>query len=360
MLDRVIPADWQAWVGPSLAMFGAVVAALALHAVVYFIARRVTDRTEGVADTSLVSHTRRAVQLVAVALAIRLTVTLLPLDEASMATVRHVVGILVIGALTWAAIRAMSVIDDVILARHRLDVADNLAARKIYTQTKVLSRTAVAVVSIVGVAAALMTFPAIRHLGMSLLASAGIAGIVVGMAARPTIGSFIAGIQLALTQPIRIDDVVIVEGEWGRVEEITPTYVVIRIWDERRLVVPLTYFIEQPFQNWTRRTADITGSVFLYADYTIPVEAVRAELKRIVEDEASELWDRKVCVLQVTDATERTVQLRALVSASSSSAAWDLRCLVREKLLRYIQERHPHSLPRARTELEAPRAPGEA
>jgi hypothetical protein len=194
-----------------------------------------------------------------------------------------------------------------------------------------------------------MTFPSIRRLGVTMFASAGIAGLVVGLAARPMLTNIIAGLQIAFTQPIRIDDVVIVEGEYGRVEEIRTTYVVVRAWDQRRLVLPLSYFIERPFQNWTRVTADIYGTVYLYADYTLPVEEVRKELLRILE--SSGLWDRKAWGLQVTDATERTLQLRALLSAADSSTAWDLRCHVRERLVAFIADNYPQCLPAARTEI---------
>ena len=196
-----------------------------------------------------------------------------------------------------------------------------------------------------------MTFPSLRAVGFSLFASAGAAGLIVGLAARPTLSNLIAGLQIALTDPIRIDDVVIVEGEWGWIEEINTTYVVVRIWDLRRLVVPLTHFIEKPFQNWTRRSADILGTVFFYADYTVPVDEIRAELRRIVE--GSELWDGEVCGLQVTNATERTVELRALVSAATSPEAWDLRCMVRERMIEFLMRHYPESLPRVRAEFMA-------
>jgi len=195
----------------------------------------------------------------------------------------------------------------------------------------------------------LMMFPKARQAGTTILASAGVIGLVVGMAAQRTIGAFIAGLQIAFTQPIRLDDVVIVENEWGRIEEIALTFVVVKIWDLRRLVVPITYFIENPFQNWTRTTADILGTVFIYVDYTVPIESVRAELKRIAEE--SQLWDKKVCVLQVTNSSERTVELRALVSAADASTAWSLRCEVREKLLTFLQKNHPDALPKIRAEL---------
>jgi len=186
----------------------------------------------------------------------------------------------------------------------------------------------------------------VRHLGTSLLASAGLLGLVAGIAARPVLSNLLAGVQIALAQPMRLEDVVVVEGEWGWIEEIYMTYVVVRIWDLRRLVVPLSYFIERPFQNWTRRTTNILATVFIYADYTVPVEELRQELHRLLL--ASGMWDGKVWGLQVTDATEQTVQLRALMSARDSGNAWDLRCHVREELIALLQGRYPRSLPRAR------------
>lgn len=195
----------------------------------------------------------------------------------------------------------------------------------------------------------LMTFDKVRQLGTSILASAGIIGIIVGLAAQRTIATLLAGLQIAITQPIRVDDVVIVENEWGRIEEITFTYVVVRIWDLRRLILPITYFIEKPFQNWTRVTADILGTVFIYVDYTVPVQAIREELHRILK--STDLWDGKAWGLQVTNATERTVELRALMTAPDASAAWDLRCEVREKILEFVQKKYPDGLPKVRAEI---------
>jgi small-conductance mechanosensitive channel len=193
-----------------------------------------------------------------------------------------------------------------------------------------------------------MTFPAIRQLGTSVLASAGIAGLVLGVAMKSTLSNFIAGIQIALTEPIRIEDVVIVAGEWGWIEEILTTYVVVRTWDLRRLVVPLSYFIENVFQNWTRQTADLLAYVYIYCDYTTPVEDLRQEFRRVLE--SSPLWDRKVCVLQVSDSSEHAMQVRALASAADASKAWDLRCYVREKLIQFLQEKYPASLPLSRVD----------
>jgi small-conductance mechanosensitive channel len=236
-----------------------------------------------------------------------------------------------------------------VFSKYRIDTQDNLAARKVRTKTYVLRRVVVVAIAVFALSVMLMTFPAIRNVGISLFASAGVAGLVIGMAARPMLSNIIAGIQIALTQPINIDDVVIVEGEWGWIEEIGSTYVVVRIWDLRRMVLPLTYFMEKPFQNWTRTTADLLGTVFLYTDYTIPVEEVRQELLRVLQ--ASKLWDGKTWGLQVTNATEHTMELRALMSAPDSGTAWDLRCEVREKMIGFLQEKYPQSLPRVRAEL---------
>ena len=234
-------------------------------------------------------------------------------------------------------------------AKYRVDVSDNLAGRRVRTQIHVLRRIFIVVVVIVTAAVMLMTFPAIHELGTSLLASAGLAGLIVGMAMKPTLSSLLAGLQIALTQPIRIDDVVIVQGEFGWIEEIETTYVIVRTWDLRRLVVPLSYFIENPFQNWTRKTADLLGTVFVYVDYSVPVEEVRQELHRILE--SSPLWDGKVWGLQVTNASEQAVEIRALMSAPNAPKAWDLRCYVRESLIKFLQERFPESLPKMRAEV---------
>lgn len=254
--------------------------------------------------------------------------------------------ILIIGAVSWVLFQAADLIERVILNRYDITVADNLRARQIYTQVHVLKRTAYFIIIIFAVASTLMLFEEVRRLGTSILASAGVLGIIIGFAAQKTIANLFAGFQIAMTQPIRLDDVVIVENEWGRIEEITLTYVVVRIWDLRRLVLPISYFIEKPFQNWTRVSADILGTIFLYLDYTIPVEEVRKELRRLVENAPE--WDRKVCGLQVTNATDRTVELRALVSAADASKAWDLRCKLREQLIAYLQQKYPDSLPRVR------------
>ncbi len=270
--------------------------------------------------------------------------------------VRHLNGVLVIAATTWLIANASSGFADGIVALHPADLADNVHARRVHTQARVLSRIASGAVIVTGLAFILMTFPRARHLGASLLASAGVAGLVVGIAARTVFGNLLAGLQIALAQPIRIDDVLIVDGEWGRVEEITTTYVVLKIWDQRRLIVPLQWFIEHPFQNWTRSESALLGTVFLCVDYTLPVQAVRREAQRLCESQPS--WDRRVCAVQVTDASEHGMQLRVLVSAASAGELFDLRCAVREGLIDFIQREYPQSLPMTRTAL--PPATGRA
>ncbi|MFC3607317.1 mechanosensitive ion channel family protein [Stutzerimonas tarimensis] len=273
-----------------------------------------------------------------------------PANLALVPLARQLTTLLMIGVFTWLALRMLRGVEQVILLNNPVNVTDNLRARRIQTQTRVLLRTLSLFVITVGASAILMTFPAARQFGTSLLASAGLAGLAVGFAARPVLGNIIAGVQIAITQPIRLDDVVIVENEWGRVEEITGTYVIVRIWDERRLVVPLQYFIETPFQNWTRSTANLIGSVFVWVDYSLPLEPLREELRRLCE-EVPELWNGEVCVLQVTDTSEKSMQLRALVSSRDSSSNWDLRCHIRENLIGFIQRQYPHALPQLRADM---------
>ena len=230
-------------------------------------------------------------------------------------------------------------------------------ARKVHTQVSILRRILSVGIIILALGAVLMHFDSFRQLGTGLLASAGVVGIIIGFAAQRTLGNLLAGFQIAITQPIRVDDVVVVEGEWGRIEEITLTYVVVRIWDLRRLVLPISYFIETPFQNWTRTSASILGTVFLHVDYTVPVDAVRTELQRLLE--ASSYWDGEVWRLHVTDTSERTVELRALMSAADSADAFELRAEIREKLIAFLQRTYPDALPRIRAEVEQPVPAGE-
>jgi small-conductance mechanosensitive channel len=260
--------------------------------------------------------------------------------------------ILLIVAVALISFQAVNIGEKAVLTRYDITVADNLHARKIYTQVHVLGKTLYVIIGLFTVASILMLFEEMRRFGTSILASAGVVGIIIGFAAQKTISNLFAGFQLAMTQPIRLDDVVIVEGEWGRIEEITLTYVVIHIWDDRRLVVPLSYFIEKPFQNWTRASAELLGSVFVWVDYSLPLDETRRALKEIIE--SNPLWDKRFWNLQVTDATEKTMQIRVLATAADSSKSWDLRCDIREKLIAYVQKSHPQSLPQLRASVEKP------
>lgn len=340
-IDSLLPLVWIYGIALLVGLVG--------HYVVFRIVRRLTKRTKVTLDNAFVTHCFRPLLWIAILLIVRVVGKAPEVKSQVIEAVEHGIALLLITLVAWLLIRMTSVLEDYVLSRFDIAVKDNLSARKIHTQFRVLKRIAIAIVGILAFGTMLMTFERVRQLGTTILASAGVVGIVVGMAAQRTIATFIAGLQIAVTQPIRVDDVVIVENEWGRIEEITLTYVVVKIWDLRRLIVPITYFIEKPFQNWTRTSADILGTVFLYTDYSIPVDAVREELQRILKE--SDHWDGKVCVLQVTNATDRTTELRALMSAADASSAWTLRCEVREKLIEFIKSKYPQALPRMRAEL---------
>lgn len=265
--------------------------------------------------------------------------------------VRHGNALLLMVAITWLVLNALEGMTKGIAERHSFDVADNQDARRIMTQTRLLVRVASTGVVVAGLSLMLMTFPGARQVGASLLASAGVLGLVVGIAARPVMSNMIAGLQLALAQPIRLDDVLILKGEWGRVEEITATYVVMKIWDERRLIIPLHWFIENTFENWTRHNSQIMGTVLLWVDYRMPLAPLREEAQRICEAAAE--WDKRLCQLQVVEAGQSSVQLRVLVTSADAGLNWDLRCKVREALVDFMQRAYPQHLPMMRAELAA-------
>lgn len=324
-----------------------IVIAVITHGIVMTLIRRaLAGRYPFLRSVLTLLHQPLRVALILLALNFAVAVT--PLNPDLIAILMGLLQLALIGLIGWMLVTTTNIAADLYLRRFDIGAEDNLLARKHITQVRVLKGALNTLIVIMTVAAALMTFEQVRQYGVSLFASAGIAGIVVGLAARPMLSNLIAGIQLAITQPIRIEDAVIVENEFGFVEEITSTYVVVRLWDLRRMVVPLTYFIEKPFQNWTRDLGSLVGSVFIRADYTAPVEELRAKLNEIVK--GSPLWDGKVAALQVTDADEHTVELRALASARSASAAFDLRCLIREKLIDYLAREHPYALPHRRQE----------
>ena len=291
-----------------------------------------------------------ALALVAFALAAALQAT--PFSPPVSLSLGRLLLIAFIVLAGWIAHVAVETGSSVYLRRFTLESADNLLARKHITQVRILKRALHTLILVVTLSAVLMTFEPVRQYGVSLFASAGVAGLIVGLAARPLLTNLIAGIQIATTQPIRIDDQVVVENESGRIEEITSTYVVIRLWDLRRLIVPLSYFIEKPFQNWTRESTDLIGTVFIYVDFSAPVDAIRAKLVEIVN--ASKLWDGQVVKLHVTDAKESSIELRALASARSAGDAFELRCEIREQLIAFLQREYPTALPRAREETVSP------
>jgi small-conductance mechanosensitive channel len=346
-LDRVAghAPDWAVDLG-GFAL--AVVVALACHAVLMLLARRALD-SRSVFLTSLLTQTRGPTRLALIILALSFATSLLPLAPATAVTANHALLIAFIILVGWIGVVAVRLAGQIYAMRLRAGAGDTVSARKHLTQLRILERTGAALIVLVTIACVLVTFESVRQYGVSLFASAGIAGLVAGLAARPVLSNLFAGLQIALTQPIRLEDAVIIENEWGWIEEITGTYVVVRLWDWRRLVVPLSYFIEKPFQNWTRQSSALIGSVLVYVDYTVPVTRVREELIKIVS--RSKLWDGQVVNLQVTDAKADTVELRALVSAADAPTAFDLRCEVREALIGFLQREYPQALPKRRAEV---------
>ncbi|MCM0044954.1 MAG: mechanosensitive ion channel family protein [Burkholderiaceae bacterium] len=273
-----------------------------------------------------------------------------PPERTPVELLRDINSLLLIIALTWLLVRIVAAARDTLLAAHPVESPDNLEARRIQTQTRVLSRSAMALIVLIGSGLGLMTFPALNRIGTSLLAAGGLAGVAVGFAAKPIFTNLLAGLQIALTQPIRLDDVVIVQNEWGRIGEITGTYVVVNLWDQRRLIVPLTWFIENPFQNWTRHNAELLAFVLLWLDYRAPVDILRNEAIRLCR--AAPEWDGRLVEVQVVDANPQAMQLRVLVSAANADLAWHLRCRLREELIAFIQREYPECLPRLRAETE--------
>lgn len=341
------------WLLTTLIVGGSVVLASGFYAAFVQIMRS-TFGARHPNTRTLFTRSKGPLRLGLLVLALALSVKVAPINADAANVFSNILNVALIALLGWIASTAVQIAAQIYTRRFKLDAEDNLLARKHVTQVQILRRAADTLIVIVTVAAALMTFEDVRQYGVSLFASAGVAGLAIGLAARPLLANLIAGVQIATAQPIRLDDVVFLENEYGTIEEITSTYVIIKLWDWRRMVVPLSYFIEKPFQNWTRETSALIGSVFLYVDYTVPIEKLRERLMEIVR--ASPLWDGRVVVLQVSDAKDHTIELRALVSARSAPASWDLRCEVREKLIAYLQEEFPDALPRTRQEVLGRRA----
>ena len=333
-----------------------------VHALAFAVLRRIV-RNRDVFWRGVVERARIKLRVLVLITAVAIGVSVSPLDPAPSTDVRAVLLFVFILALGWLASGVLDMWSVVHLKKFNIAVEDNLIARKHLTQTRILQRVAKLLIGFVTLGLALMTIAGFRQWGVSLLASAGVVGIIAGLALQPMLTNMIAGIQIALTQPIRIDDAVIVEGEWGNVEEITSTYVVVKLWDWRRMVLPLSWFITNPFQNWTRENARLIGTAMFYVDYAAPIDRLREGYEKIVR--ASKLWDGDVQVLQVTDITERVLQVRCLASARSAGVAFDLRCEIREKMMAFMRDECPEALPRDRVELDpngstepGPSAPG--
>jgi small-conductance mechanosensitive channel len=327
------PARYQA-LESILALLIAVAAGIAAQLVLYGILARIARRTPLSLDDAVVRYAHRPMLLLLPTIFLVAVLPSYPLPARAQSLTLQVAGLLIIAGVAWLIVSTSRVVEDAVHARFRAEPGA-VHARRVNTQVRILRGAAAVLVWILAGAAMLMTFPKVRELGASLLASAGVAGLVVGLAARPVLENLIAGVQLAMTQPIRLDDAVVIDGQFGYVEEIRLTYTVVRLWDERRIIAPLSYFIQRNFENWSYRSAEVVAAATIVVKATVPVDQLRAELKRILD--STPLWTGKQWALQVTHATDATMELRATMPAADAAGAWDLRCLVREGLIRFVQ-----------------------
>lgn len=340
------PAAWNV-----LILLASILLGLAISALLSLFIRKKTDEENQFRlGQSLLTHLTVPVALLVPLFVFNNLIPLLQLPAAIRLIISQWTEVFLIITFCWLLIRSIHVGQDIAHYKLNINTTNNFRKRQVLTQLMYIRRVVVFILVLLTIGAVLLSFDTLRKVGTGLLTGVGIGGVIIGFAAQKSLGNLLAGIQIAFTQPIRIDDEVIMEGEFGRIEELTLTYVVVRIWDNRRLIVPITYFIEKPFQNWTRTSTELLGTVYLYLDYTIPVEWVRQELMQIVEQHP--LWDKKVANLMVTDLKQEVMELRAIVSAYSSGQAFELRCAVREKLIARLQEVYPNSLPKKRVELE--------
>jgi small-conductance mechanosensitive channel len=326
-----------------------IIAGLIIHAVVYSFLKKIAQRTGNHINDKIITLSTGPVRLMIILFLLNFFIPAVSGNKLVDVIFIHLISISWITSVAWLLIEVPEVIKTYLLDKLKIEEKNNLKARRIFTQFYLFQKIVVFVVVTLSFAIVLMNFDKVRNLGASILASAGIIGVIAGFAGQKIFANIFAGIQIAVSQPFRLDDVVIVENEWGWIEDITLTYVVVKIWDLRRMIVPISYFIEKPFQNWTRHTSEILGTVLIYVDYTVPIEPIREQFFSILDK--SELWDKKVRVLQVTNATEHTIELRALMSAIDSSTAWDLRCAVREQLIDFIQKNYSSVLPHQRVKV---------
>jgi small-conductance mechanosensitive channel len=340
--------DWQSWIGPSVTLAVALLIALVVIIVSSTVMRVAAKRRDWA--KALVGSARHPFRLLITVLAIRVALAISPLpDEAWRRNVNHLLLIVLIGIVGWLVATGVGFFIQLALSRYRIDVADNRVARKMQTQLTLVRRLAVATVVIITVASILLTFDGVKAIGTSVLASAGVVSIVAGLAAQSTLANVFAGVQLAFSDAIRLDDVVIVEDEWGKIEEITLTYVVVRIWDDRRLVLPSTYFTNTPFENWTRHSSELLGSIEFDLDWRVSPSEMRVKLDEVLAD--TSLWDGRAHVLQVTDAVGGFVRIRILVTAIDAPTLFDLRCHVREQMVEWVHTKDAGSLPVTRVQM---------
>jgi len=348
LMESAWMEDLPDWLQILLTVVIAIAAAVVVHRAIVFLLRRMARRTATNADDLLLARFIGPARWLLIAVALSFVQPLIPLSAAAQTAWSRLSGLLVPALIGWLAIALLGAINDIVQDRADISVADNLRARRRRTRAGILYRVGLFVVLLITFCMMLMSIPSVRNIGVTLIASAGLAGLAVGAAAQPALKNLIAGIQMAFTEPIRLDDVVIMDGEWGRIEEIRLTYVVINLWDERRLIVPVSKFLENSFQNWTRQTSQLLGTVLWYLDPSADIARLRDKLGEIVK--ANARWDGRFFNMQVTDAKPDTIEVRALVTARDASTAFDLRCDVREALLAFIAREMPEALPRRRLE----------
>ncbi|HET9147898.1 MAG TPA: mechanosensitive ion channel family protein, partial [Acetobacteraceae bacterium] len=349
--------EWPHWFTACVLIIGAIIIAKLIHIVLVRSVPPVVLNRRPILKL-LIGRTRTVLFLLIAVILLGGVVPAAPIGLKAEHALLHILSAAFISLIGWSVIIIVDVTTTYKLSHRPDNIQDDVVARRHVTQWEVLRRASHVLTILITVAAALMVFPAVREYGVSLLASAGAAGLVVGLAARPVLSNLLAGIQIAITQPLRVEDAVVINGQWGWIEEITSTYIVLRIWNWQRMIVPLSWLLQNPFQNWTRDSSELIGSVHLHVDYTAPIDALRKKLDEIVH--STKLWSGKVVVLQVTHALPATIELRALVSARNSGEAWDLRCLVREGLIAFLQENYPGALPKQRVEIEGQSMPEEA
>jgi len=349
MMER-FAAAFPAWLSSLALVAIAVGVAFAVHWLSMKLAHRAASQTATDTDDIILRRLHGPLRWLLVAFALSAIQPGLALDKTGLVAWSRVAGLVFPALVGWIAIALLGVGADIVKSRADITAADNLQARRQRTRADILHRIGMFLILVATFCMMLMSIPSVRSIGVTLIASAGLAALAVGAAAQPALKNLIAGLQMAFTEPVRIDDVVIVDGEWGRVEQIRLTYVVVKIWDERRLIVPVSKFLEESFQNWTRETSQILGSVIWYLDPATDIPRVRTKLEELVK--ASPRWDGRFCNLQVTDTRPEAIEVRALMTAKDASTAFDLRCEVREALLSFISSKMPEALVRYRGDVE--------